>query len=260
MNIDHFIQEAKVAAEKAGGFLTVELFDQFRDKKTTVTWDTFNRKTKIGFKDFLKLANIYSKDEYILVKNKKKAISNFKLINLKNGSVNRRSYEEKDYEPKWDYISEHFGIDKIAVEAGVRISGQYLNENDILMALKNTIKEIGYIPSKTDYIKLKLKPSEKSLRSKGLNWDQAMRKSKFRPEGHATKDLICNMEDCFNQFTPSEEGNVFCDSCYKKVRSGLIQKIENIRNIDELRKITKKLIWFGNNHVEIFDLYKNDTY
>ncbi|MGG1650501.1 hypothetical protein ABHN03_25445 [Paenibacillus sp. NRS-1775] len=256
-NIDkQFVQEALLAAEKAGGYLTTDLFDQYRDKTKTVSWDTFNRKNKISFKVFLKEVGILNKDEYMLKQNKIKAISNFKLLNLKNGSVDKIKYDGNQFKPSWDYISEHYGIEKIAAEAQVIITGQYLSEQDLLSTLKNSIKNIGYIPSRLNYINLKLKPSEKSMKTKGLTWDQSMRKANFKPEGIKTNDLICKMDNCFNQFTPNNENDILCDSCFKKMRSKLVTQIESMSKIDDVREITKKLIWFGSDQKLVFDLYK----
>ncbi|MET3209745.1 UNVERIFIED_CONTAM: hypothetical protein ABIC26_002692 [Paenibacillus sp. PvR008] len=258
MNIDkQFVHEARLASEKAGGYLTVDLFDQFRDKTKTVTWDTFNRKNKINFKEFLKIAGIPSKDEYVLKQNRIKAISNFKIINLRNGSVDKSQYILNELKPSWEYISEQFGIEKIAFEAQVNLTGLYITEEDLFKSLKASIKKLGYIPNKSEYTKNKIKPSEKSMKTKGYTWDQTMRKAGFKIEGVKTNDKICIMENCYNQFMPSNENDILCDSCFKKIRAGLINQIESINKINDLKEITKKLIWFGNNHKQILQLYRN---
>ncbi|MHB0943318.1 hypothetical protein ACYCSU_16845 [Paenibacillus sp. ALE1] len=239
-----YIAEAKLAAKEAGGYLTVELFDLYRDKEKTTTWDTYNRKAKTNFKDFLKKAGIPTKEEYLLEKNRIKAISNFKLLNVLNGYVDKMDYEAGNFEPVWDYISDRFGIEKICKAAEVNLKNKYTSVESMIVDLKNSIKKIGYIPTKVEYDSLKLKPSSSAMNNKGLSWTEAMKKAEFSPKKVGEK--VCEYERCYSQF-PFIEGKKFCITCENKIKNEILNKIE-LMNTKDLKDVTKVLVLEGNNH------------
>ncbi|MEC4565419.1 hypothetical protein L8C07_05630 [Paenibacillus sp. CMAA1739] len=243
------VVQARLAAEKAGGYLTTELFDKYRDKDKTVTWDTYNRKHKIGFKEFLKIANIPSKDEFQLKENRTKAISNLKLLNVTQGYIDKQGYEKEGFSPSWDYISEHFGIENLAEVAKVNLKNRYLNIDSMISDLKQTIKRLGYIPTRKQYGDLKLKPSLSTIANNNMTWEVAMAKAEFNAKGAKTHDKVCNNERCYTQFTPVND-ELFCDSCYKQIREEVIKKIQNY-SLSDVRKMAIDLVLFGNSHQKL---------
>ncbi|WP_029518002.1 hypothetical protein [Paenibacillus polymyxa] len=245
---DSFIEEAKKAAKQAGGYLTADLFDQFRDKKKTVAWDTYSRKNKITFRDFLKIAKIPSKDEYKLNKTKIQIIQNFKLLNITYGYIDKKSYEEQKYTPSWEYISDRFGIEKMACIAEVKLKNKYIDIDTMISDLKISIKELGYIPTRQQYDELKLKPSIKSLKSKNLSWRNAM----IQAEYNSTRvgDKICQYDRCYVQFEASEK--LFCDTCEKKVKSEINKLIDSM-SLKDAQSLLRELINEGNVDHKLLD-------
>ncbi|WP_106768032.1 hypothetical protein [Paenibacillus faecalis] len=259
MKIDKDLKKnIKDVSEKCGGYLTTNLYDENRG--TLPSWDSIRSKYNINFSELLAELNIKSKDEYLMQRNKVKAISNFKLLNLEFGFVSKKIYDDSKLQPSSEYISKHYGWNEIAKEANVRLAhGQYIDLNDVIEQLKETIKKLGYIPTSTEYKELQLKPSQDSLAAKNITWTDAMKKAGYRPYGKAVivKDKVCFNEDCYRQFTPIDESEKHCDPCYKHLRSILIKELKQM-NKAKLEEVCTKLIYLGNSQKNILDIFNSN--
>jgi hypothetical protein len=258
MKLDsEFIKQIQSISKTAGGYLTVELYD--KNRGSLPSWDTLKKKlNNIEFVELLKITKVMSKDEYNFNKNRIKAISNFKIINLEYGFVSTAIYDELKLEPTSDYISKKYGWSKIAEEANVKLANnQYTSIDEMILELKNNIKKLGYIPTLKEYEKLLIKPSRKSFASQEIQWSDAMSKAGYRTYGKPvkTKDRVCANADCYKQFTPSNKDEIYCINCFKDLRAKLVREVEKL-NVDELRDVTKKLIYSSTAQKIVLDALK----
>lgn len=251
------IKQIQRTSKLAGGYLTVDLYD--KNRGDLPAWETLKKRLDhIEFSELLKYAKVLSKDEYNFNKNRIKAISNFKILNLEFGYVSIALYDEQKLEPSSDYISKKYGWLKIAEEANVKLSNnQYTSINDMILELRNNIKKLGYIPTLNEYEKLLIKPSRKSFATNDIQWSDAMAKAGYRTYGKPVKikDRVCANEDCYKQFTPSNSEEIYCSNCFKDMRAKLIREVEKL-TIDELRNVTTKLIYSSTAQKVIMDALK----
>lgn len=249
-------KKIKAIADSLGGYLTAALYDENRGDLPS--WDTLRSKYNITFKELLESLKILSKEEYLIRKNRIKAISNFKIINLEYGYVSKKLYDELKYSPSSDYISTHYGWVEIAKEAGAKLDrGQYTSIEELIAELKNSIKVLGYIPTSTEYRKMSIKPSQDSLSSWDITWTEAMKKAGYRPYGKSVlvHDKVCDNDDCYRQFTPTEDQQILCNQCYKELRAKLAKSIKNMNRV-RLEEVCQKLIYNGNTEKNIIELTK----
>ncbi|MNK43725.1 hypothetical protein D3C87_624400 [compost metagenome] len=259
MKFDKEISESiKQVAEKCGGYLTTKLYNENRGNLPS--WETIKlRYDNISFADMLRLLNIKSKEEIEIHKNRIKVISNLKLINLEYGYVTKKLYDDLKMYPSTDYISNKYGWNEVCSESKVKLgNSQYTNESSLIEDLKQTIKKLGYIPTSTEYKEKRLKPSQDTLSTHQLSWSAAMKKAGYRPYGKtvATKDRVCISDDCYRQFKQLNDGDVYCESCYKELRSRLAKELKGISK-EKLELICTKLLYLGNSQKNLIDIFKN---
>ncbi|QWU14344.1 hypothetical protein SAMN04487895_101646 [Paenibacillus sophorae] len=252
------IKKIQYAANQAGGYLTTMLYDKHRGDLPS--WEILKKNLNIEFSELLNLCEIDNKDEFLKKENRIKAISNFKIINLERGEVSKTLYDnyKPSLTPSSDYISKHYGWDEIAKVANVKLANsKYLSVDDAVRELKNTIKQLGYIPTSDEYKQNKLKPSRDALSTLGVSWTEAMKKAGYRPYGTSVsvKDKVCAEHNCFRQFTPNDESEIYCDQCFKIYRQKIV---DNIRNMDRhtLIDISQKIIYTSLNQKNLLTIFK----
>ncbi|WP_211750442.1 hypothetical protein [Paenibacillus sp. Marseille-Q4541] len=242
------IENIRKVSKQSGGYLTTTLYDANR-YEDMVSWDRLKKNYKLeSFNDLLEQAKVPNKVQYEKEKNKIKAISNIKLLALEHGFVNYTLYEKAKLTPSAKYINTHYGsFDQLARESNVKLSTHLLTDDESIAALKETLKELGYIPTKKEYHSLNLTPTVGALEHRNLSWGDALRKAGYRPytKSSLVRDKICIENSCYNQFSPSDEEETYCEFCYKKLRAELVKKLDKM-NIYELKEITQNLIYVGN--------------
>jgi hypothetical protein len=260
MNLDKdTIDGIREAAAKAGGYLTTELYN--KNRGNLPAWETLKVKLdNISFSDLLKKCDILDKEEFSRKENRIKAISNFKLLGLEYGEISKALYDSQEpkLKPSSDYIGKNYGWDDIARSANVKLANsRYLSQDDAIKHLKQTIKELGYIPTNTEYRDLNLKPSDKSLKSLDVTWSVAMRKAGFRPYGQVVlvKDKVCAEHNCFRQFTPTDQEEIYCESCYKLLRQRAINSLGDLDYIT-IKDICKKLIYTSTSQKGLLNIFE----
>ncbi|KAA9007316.1 hypothetical protein F4V43_02185 [Paenibacillus spiritus] len=236
------IEKAKSVAVRAGGYLTVDLFN--RNRGDLPVWETLKKTYDINFSEFLKECEILDKEQYTIKKNRTNAISNLKLLALEHGEVSKVLYDKSGYSPSSDYISKHYGWEDMCKTANVKIVGGYITLDAALDDLKKSIKELGYVPTSKEYESLRLKPTVDALKKFNVTWTVAMRKAGFSPYGQSVsvKDKICIEHNCYRQFTPSFEGDKFCEECFKKYRAEVVRALKSF-DYSALVEICKKFIY-----------------
>ncbi|MFC3746493.1 hypothetical protein [Paenibacillus sp. GCM10012306] len=253
------IQSVRVAASKAGGYLTTELYN--KNRGSLPAWESLKGKLdNISFSDFLKQCDVLEKDEFLRNENRIKAISNLKLLGLEYGEISKSLYDNQKpkLSPSSDYISKYYGWDEIAKSANVKLANsRYLSLEDAVKELKQTIKDLGYIPTNAEYRDLNLKPSDKSLKSLDVTWSTAMRKAGYKPYGRVVsiKDKICVEHNCFSQFTPANEDEIYCERCYKLFRQRAINSLGDLDYIT-IKDFCKKLIYTSTNQKNLLNIFE----
>ncbi|MNH75610.1 hypothetical protein D3C73_278540 [compost metagenome] len=252
-----FIISVQEAANRAGGYLTAELYNKNRAEGMP-SWDTLKQRLGISFDDFLNKCEVKNKSEFLLEANKIKAISNFKILNLEFGEVSKVIYDSEKLLPSSEYITKHFGWKETAEAAGVKLANsQYQSEKELLNELKSSIKKLGYIPTSSEYKSLRLKPTADVMRNHNIEWSLAMKKIGFKPYGKTVKikDKVCFEDHCYRQFTPSTGNELYCDECFKQMRSRIIKNLDNMSAV-RLKQVCEKLIYNGNSQSQLLNIFK----
>lgn len=175
---------------------------------------------------------------------KKIILRNLKALSIENnGTVTPEIYKSSNLKPSYSYIKEHFGWTNILREANINPHPSMLTANELISLLKNSIKELGYIPTRDEYEKLRIKPNVDTFKNRDMTWAEAMQKAGYTTYGKAVKvkDRVCNNGDCFSQFTPEYEQHWYCEDCQKDIRGKFITKLNSMKSADELRKIALQL-------------------
>jgi len=243
--------------ERSHGYLNVELYDKYRGKEYPSS-ETIKKSYNQSLVEILKNLKIKNKEDYTIEKNRPVAISNMKLLFLEHGEISKSLYDRAKLLPSSEYITKKYGWEELAKEANVKLANsQYTSSGAVLSELRFRIKELGYIPTSKEYEQLKLKPSLEVLRKYRFTFVSAMRKCGFKTYNKpvTVKDKICNSKNCFRQFTPVDD-EIYCDECYKDLRSRLIKEIGNM-NQQRLRDVCQKLIYTGNKQKTILDIFNN---
>ncbi len=176
-----------------------------------------------------------------------------------DGIVTQLMYEKDNLTPSIRLINKHFGWAKLLKELGIKSNTQFLDEDQLLKELKISIKKLGYIPTRTEYEGLLIKPTVKVLSSRNITWAGGMRKVGFKPYGKSIsiKDLICADENCYGQFTPYENHEKYCVNCYKSMRARVIKGLDRSNELTKIKEYTKKLIYNGNSDKIIEEMFKS---
>lgn len=246
------------AANQNDGWLTTDLYDKTRKKEHPSSgWIS---KHFGSFQEGLSKAKILNKYQHDISTGKIEAIKNIKLLSLENGGIVTQSmYEKNNLNPSIRFINKHFGWAKLLKELGIKSNTQFLDEEQLLKELKISIKKLGYVPTRTEYEELLIKPTVKVLSSRNITWSEGMRRVGFKPYGKPVdiKDLVCVNEGCYNQFAPTEDHDRYCTSCYKSMRSRIIKGIDKTNNLEKIKEFTKKLIYNGNSDKIIEEMFKS---
>jgi ribosomal protein L24 len=255
--IDKKLEERLRELERNHGYLNVELYDKHKGKDYPSS-ESIKKIYKLSLVEILKSLKIKNKEDYTIDKNRPISISNMKLLHLEHGEISKTLYDKAKLLPSSEYITKKYGWDELAKEANVKLANsQYISSDDVLKELKLVIKSIGYIPTSKEYESLRLKPSQEILRKHGHTFVEAMRKCGYRTYNKPVKvkDKVCIGKDCFRQFTPLED-EIYCDQCYKDLRSRLIKEIGNMSQ-QRLKDVCQKLIYAGNKQKTILDIFNN---
>ncbi|MEK4006422.1 hypothetical protein [Paenibacillus sp. FSL H3-0333] len=249
------IKKIQNIANNSGGYLTIDLFNENRGDLPT--WKTLKAKLRgIGFEEVLKNCDVLTQEEFGIKENRIKAISNMKLVNLEFGELTKTLYDSQKLVPNSSYITKNYGWEDLAKASNVRLANTYLTEEELIKQLKESIKDLGYIPTNDEYRGLNIKPTRSSIESMSLSWTQAMRKAGYKPYGQAVKikDKICAEHNCYRQFTPHDESEIYCDSCYKALRQRIINQLKNIDK-NSLENICQRLILTSSNQKSILNIF-----
>ncbi|RNB59457.1 hypothetical protein EDM57_04760 [Brevibacillus gelatini] len=190
------------------------------------------------------MSKVYTKAEA-----KKLILRNLRALSTENkGKVTPEIYKSSGLKPSYSYIKEHFGWTNILREANIMPHPSMLTAEELIQQLKDSIKELGYIPTSTEYDKLKMKPDSDSLSKRGLTWSEAMNEAGFRTYGKPVKvkDRVCYNAGCYNQYTPEYEHHWYCDECQKDIRGKFISKLNDMKDANALRKIALQLATSNN--------------
>lgn len=258
MKLDQeLIKKIQNIANASGGYLTIDLYNL--NRKDLPSWKTLKvRLDGIEFSELLKKCEVLTQEEFLKKENRIKAISNMKLLGLEFGEITKTLYDSQKLEPNSSYITKNYGWEELAKAANVHLKG-YLSEEELVKQLKETIKQLGYVPRNDEYRTLNLKPTRSAIEAMSLSWTAAMRKAGYKPYGQTVKikDKICVEHNCYRQFTPSNEGEVYCESCYKLIRQRLVTGLKTYDKY-ALENICQKLIYTSTSQKNLLSIFNGN--
>ncbi|ATF13606.1 hypothetical protein A616_16955 [Brevibacillus brevis X23] len=190
------------------------------------------------------MSNVYTEAEA-----KKLVLRNLRALSTENkGNVTPEIYKKSGLKPSYSYIKDHFGWTNMLREANIMPHPSMLTAEELVQQLKESIKELGYVPTSTEYDKLKLKPDSEALSKRELTWTEAMLQAGYKTYGKAVKlkDNVCYNGGCYTQFTPEYEQHWYCDECQKDIRGKFISKLNGTKDAAALRKIALQLATSNN--------------
>jgi hypothetical protein len=259
MKLDQeLIYKIQNIAKVSGGYLTIDLYNL--NRKDLPSWKTLKaRLDGIEFNDLLKKCDSLTQEEFLKKNHRIKAISNMKLLGLEFGEISKTLYDSQKLVPNSSYITKNYGWEDIAKVANVRLTNGFLSEDELVKQLKETIKELGYVPTNDEYRTLNLKPTRSSLETMKLSWTVAMRKAGYKPYGQAVKvkDKICTEHNCYRQFSPNDESEIYCESCYKLIRQKLVRQLKTYDK-NALESICQKLIYTSSSQKNILNIFNGN--
>ncbi|MNC60564.1 hypothetical protein D3C75_1104510 [compost metagenome] len=84
-----------------------------------------------------------------------------------------------------------------------------------------------------------------------------MRKAGYRPYGTSVvvKDRVCIEHNCFRQFTPTDESEVYCDQCFKAARQRIVEELKCMDK-STLIEISQKLLYAATSQKALLIIFK----